>query len=136
MSMDIACFDDLLHAARHQPEPQRLLFVFANAVLPDDCTPEQRARFEAGEGGALAPLMSVDKAPEELNTFAALVEESLRHGPDWAVVFVASLPGRGGRAPTSHDAERSLQGMIESIKAGAIDAYIPFDRQGEPVLLA
>lgn len=24
---------------------------------------EQRARFEAGEGGALAPLMSVDKTP-------------------------------------------------------------------------
>ncbi len=134
--MDIASFDDLLLAARNQPEPQRLLFVFARAELPDDSTPEQRARFEAGEGGVLAPLMSVDKAPEELNTFAALVEESQRYGPEWAVVFVASLPGRGGCAPTSSDAERSLQGMIESIKAGAIGAYIPFDRQGEPVLLS
>ena len=27
--MEIASFDDLLHAARAQPEPQRLLFVFA-----------------------------------------------------------------------------------------------------------
>ncbi len=134
--MDIASFDDLLLAARNQPEPQRLLFVFARAELPDDSTPEQRARFEAGEGGVLAPLMSVDKAPEELNTFAALVEESQRYGPEWAVVFVASLPGRGGRAPTSNDAERPLQTMIESIKAGAIGAFIPFDRRGEPVLLS
>jgi len=57
--MNISSFDDLLRAAREQPEPQRLLFVFANAVLPEDSTPEQRARFEAGESGALAPLMSV-----------------------------------------------------------------------------
>jgi hypothetical protein len=29
LPMDISSFDDLLHAARMQPEPQRLLFVFA-----------------------------------------------------------------------------------------------------------
>lgn len=133
--MNISSFDDLLLAARAQPEPQRLLFVFANAVLPDDSTPEQRARFEAGEGGALAPLMSVDKAPEELGTFDALVEESLQFGGDWAVVFVASLSGRSGRAPTSEEADRSLQRMIESIKAGSIGSFLPFDRQGQPMLL-
>ena len=132
--MDISSFDDLLRAAREQPEPQRLLFVFANAVLPDDSTPEQRARFEAGEGGALAPLMSVDKSPAELSTFAALVEESRRFGPEWAVVFVASLPGRAGRAPTSQEAGQSLQRMIESVKTGAFGSFIPFDRQGQPML--
>lgn len=134
--MNISSFADLLRAARQQTEPQRLLFVFARAELPDDSTPAQRARFEAGQGGALAPLMSVDKAPEELNTFAALVEESRGYGPEWAIVFVASLPGRGGRAPTSNDAERPLQTMIESIRAGSIDAFIPFDRKGETVLLS
>jgi len=134
--MNISNFDDLLRAARAQPEPQRLLFVFAHGVLPDDSTPEQRARFEAGEGGALAPLMAVDKAPEELGTFAALVEESRQFGTDWAIVFVASLPGRAGRPPTSKDADQPLQRMIESIKAGAIGSYLPFDRRGEPVLLS
>jgi len=136
MTMNISNFDDLLLAAREQPEPQRLLFVFARAVLPDDSTPEQRARFEAGEGGALAPLMSVDKTPEELGTFAALVEESRQFGSDWAVVFVASLPGRAGRPPTSKEADQPLQRMIESIKAGSIDSYLPFDRRGEPGLLS
>ena len=34
--MNIASFDDLLVAARQQPEPQRLLFVFAGVELPND----------------------------------------------------------------------------------------------------
>lgn len=132
--MNISSFEDLLHAARQQPEPQRLLFVFADADLPDDSTPEQRARFQAGQGGALIPLMSVDKTPDELDTFAALVEESRQFGHDWAVVFVAGLSGRGGRAPTSAEADQSLQRMIEAIKTGAFGAFMPFDRQGQPIL--
>ena len=133
--MNISSFDDLVRAAREQPEPQRLLFVFAGAALPDDSTPEQRARFEAGQGGALTPMMAVDKVPEELDTFATLAEESRQFGHDWSVVFVASLSGRGGRAPTSQEADQSLQRMIESIKAGSLGSFIPFDRQGEPMLL-
>jgi hypothetical protein len=134
VTLNISSFDDLLRAAREQSEPQRLLFVFANAELPDDSTPEQRARFEAGQGGALTPLMSVDKTPEELGSFAALVEESGEFGHDWAIVFVASLAGRDGRAPTSEEADRSLHRMIESIKTGSFGSFIPFDRQGQPML--
>ena len=134
--MSISSFGDLVRAAREQPEPQRLLFVFANAVLPDGSTPEQRARFGAGQGGALTPLMSVDKAPEELGTFDALVEESRQYGQDWAIVFVASLSGRDGRAPTSKEADQSLQRMIGSIRSGLFGSFIPFDRRGEPVLLS
>jgi len=132
--MKISSFDDLLRAAREQSEPQQLLFVFANAVLPDESTPEQRARFEAGQGGALAPLMSVDKTPEELGTFAALVEESRQFGRDWAIVFVASLSGSDGRAPTSEEVDQSLERMIESINTGLFGSFIPFDRQGQPML--
>jgi len=133
--MNIANFDDLLLAARQQPEPQRLLFVFANAELPDDSTPEQRAGFQAGQGGALMPLMSVDKSPDEIETFGGLVEESRQFGRDWAVVFVAGLSGRDGLAPTSTEAEQSLQRMIEAIKTGAFGAFMPFDRQGQPMLI-
>lgn len=134
--MNIENFDDLLRVARGQPEPQRLLFVFAHADLPGDCTPEQRTRFQAGEGGALVPLMSVDKAPEELDTFDALVEESRQFGRDWAIVFVAGLSGRDGRAPTSTEADRSLRHMIEAIKTGAFGAFMPFDRQGNPIIFS
>jgi hypothetical protein len=47
---------------------------------------------------------------------------------------VASLPGRDGRAPTSEEADRSLQRMIESIKTGLFGSFIPFDRQRQPML--
>ena len=131
--MTIASFDDLLQAARQQSEPQRLLFVFANAERPQEGTPEQHARFEAGQGGALAPLMCVDKTPQELDSFEALVEESRQLGEDWAIVFVAAMSGRDGRPPTSKEAETPLQRMVEAVKTGSVGSYIPFDRHGEPV---
>jgi hypothetical protein len=134
-SMYIGSFDDLLCAAREQPEPQRLLFVFAGAGLPEDSTLEQRARFEAGEGGTLEPLMSVDMDPQKLHSFDSLVEEACEFGRDWAVVFVAGLSGRDGRAPTSSEADRYLERMIALIRSGVIDSFIPFDRQGRPLLL-
>jgi hypothetical protein len=133
-NLHIRTFDDLLRAARQQPEPQRLLFVFAGAELPDDSTPEQRRRFAAGAGGALVPLMCVDKSPDELGTFGALVAESRSLGPEWTILFVASLAGQGGRAPTSEDAEAPLQSMVESVKAGSHRSFIPFDRNGRPVV--
>ncbi|WP_041389031.1 hypothetical protein [Polaromonas sp. JS666] len=131
--MDILSFDDLLQAARAQPEPQRLLFVFAGVELPEDSTPVQRERFKAGQGGALVPLMCVDKRPEELTSFAALVQESGQFGRRWGLVFAAALAGSVSRAPTSADAEEPLQRMVESIKQGRIGGFIPFDPQGQPV---
>ena len=134
--MDINNFNDLLQAARAQPEPQRLLFVFAGAELPDDSTAEQREDFEAGRGGALVPLACVDRAPHELASFASLTDEAREFLDDWKLVFVAAMSGRNGRAPTSEDARKPLQHMVESIKAGTIRAYLPFDAQGHPVLLS
>lgn len=133
--MSLESFDDLLRAARQQPQPQRLLFVFAGAELPDDASPEQRAAYAAGQGGALAPLMCADKTPEELDGFETLVKESEQFGPAWAIVFVAGMSGQGGVAPTSAQAEAPLQKMVESIKAGTLSSFVPFDRQGKPVRL-
>lgn len=132
--MNIACFDDLLRAARAQSEPQRLLFVFAGAELPADATERQRSEFEAGEGGELAPLMCVDKAPAELSDFAAFAAEAARAGPPWAIVFSAALSGRAGVAPTSADASAPLQRMVDAIKAGRLDGLLPFDRNGDAVV--
>ena len=133
--MSIENFDDLLTAARLQAEPQRLLLVFAGVELPEDCTPAQRQGFEAGEGGALVPLMCADKLPHEVMDFAALLEESRQFeiGQDWRLVFAAALSGLPSRAPTSEDAQAPLQRMVEAIERGEHGHFIPFDRQGLPV---
>jgi len=133
--MEIASFDDLLHAARQQGEPQRLLFVFASAALPDDATAEQREQFQAGTGGELTPLMCVAKAAEELTGFDSLIDESRQFGNEWAIVFAAALSGRGGRAPDAAETDAALQGMVESIRVGSLASFIPFDRHGEPLRL-
>ena len=56
-------------------------------------------------------------------------------GYDWVMVFAAAMSGTLNQAPTSADAEAPLQRMVDAIKRGAIEAFIPFDRQGHPVRL-
>lgn len=132
-AMSISSFDDLLRSARAQPEPQRLLFVFATAGVPDDATAQERTRFEAGQGGTLTPLMCVDKAPEDLDSFDTLLEESRQLDHAWDIVFVAALAGTDDARPTSLQAEEPLQRMVESIKSGSIGGFIPFNANGQPV---
>jgi hypothetical protein len=134
-SASISSFDDLLRSARQQAQPQRLLFVFVAAELPDDATADQRARFEAGEGGTLTPLMCVDKTPDELPSFDALASEARQFGQPWSLVFAAAMAGSRGAAPSSAQAEDPLQRMVECIKSGRIDGLIPFDASGQPVQL-
>lgn len=129
-------FELLLHAARSQPEPQRILLVFAAAALPSDATDDQRARFAAGEGGELDPVMCVDKDPHALTTFASLAAESAQNGDDWQVVFVAGLSGKGQTAPTDADAERALNDMVEAVRLGMINRYAAYDPRGEPLSFA
>lgn len=131
--MHIATFDQLLQAARQQPDAQRLLLVFAGASLPEQATPEQRAAFAAGQGGELTPLMCVDKTPDELGSFAALRDEAAGMGQAWAIVFVAGLSGRGAQAPSPQEAEPHLQRMVEAIKAGQLGQCIPFNTEGNAV---
>ncbi len=133
--MNIENFADLLQAARAQPLQQRLLFVFANAVLPDDASAEQRAGFEAGHGGALVPSMCVDKSPDDLSSFDSLTEEAAQFGHAWRFVFAGAMSGSVHSAPDAQEVDTSLQAMVESIKRGEMTRYLAFDRQGSPVVL-
>ncbi len=126
-------FDQLLQAAIRQPDPQRLLFVFATADLPDDATPAQRRRFSAGRGGALAPLMCVDKGADDLSDFESLVAQSRLAGPAWQVVFAAGLAGREARPPSPEQVDRAMQAMVERVRDGRIDGLLALDPSGEPL---
>ncbi len=128
--MQIADFNDFLKAARAQDEPQRLLFVFAVAELPQTHSPGQKKRFEAGRGGALAPVMCVDKGPDELGDFSALERESRNTGQPWDMVFAAALPGRDGQPPAGLELERALRMMIDAVHRGAIERFLAFDTGG------
>ncbi len=131
--MQISSYADLLNAARQQPEPQRLLFVFTRPELPDGHTEAQKRDFDAGKGGVLMPQMCTDKALDELGEFSALVEESQQMGQDWQIVFVACLAGRGGVMPSTDEAQEPLKTMIHSIQNGAISKYLAYDRSGDLV---
>jgi hypothetical protein len=129
-TMSLHDFDDLLRAAALQPLPQRLLFVFAAAELPDAATAEQRRAQAAGQGGALAPLMCVDKPLADITSFAALVAEAAQFGQTWQLVFAAATDDSGSAA-----ADVLLQRMVEDIRVGRLGAYLPFDRSGQAVAL-
>jgi hypothetical protein len=133
MTPNATHFQQLLAAAAAQPEPQRLLFVFAAAELPDDANPEQRRSFEAGQGGALAPLACVDKDPAELGSWATLLAESRQASPPWQVVFIAGLPGQGGRPPPAQAVESALQTMVENVRQGRFRSYLALDTEGAPL---
>jgi hypothetical protein len=135
-TVSIRCFDDFLDIARREPDPQRLLFVFAGAELPEAATAAQMVAFEHNEGGELTPLMCVDKAAAELRDFDALASEAELAGPPWSIVFAAALSGRSGIAPSASEIERSLQKMVDSIKTGELQSTLPFDREGYPVRFA
>ena len=133
--MNIQSYQDLLQAAAMQPEPQRLLFVFAKAELPNGYTDSQKQNFEQGQGGALAPVLCVDKLPEEVSAFQQLVTESAHTGIDWDIAFVSALGGRGGFPPNSDEAVQPLQMMMQKIQGGMIADFLTFDKNGELVAL-
>ena len=134
-AVKITSYADLIKAAYAQPEPQRLLFVFAEAELPSKHSAAQKERFHAKSGGALTPIMCVDKLPNEAADFASLVEESRQMERNWDIVFVASMSGHNGKVPDSREADQPLQAMVESIKSGSIKNYLTFNRNGELVQL-
>lgn len=131
--MEITNFDDLLQAARYEAVPQQLMFVFAAIELPEDSTAQQRADFAAGQGGTLTPSMCVDKSPQELDSFSALCDEAVQFDKPWGMVFAAVISGSAGKQPTEAAIDKAFEGMVDDIKQGRLDRYIPFDRYGQPM---
>lgn len=104
------------------------------ASLPEEHKDEEKNSFHLGQGGALQPVMCVDKTPEELDGFAELVKESIEMEQDWQIVLVASLSGKNGVVPDVVEAERSLNMMVETVQHGGdLSKFMAFDRSGEPV---
>jgi hypothetical protein len=128
-------FDEFLVVARQQPEPQRLLLVFALADLAGDASPAQRAAHANGEAGALTPAVCVDRTPEEIGTFDALLLESAQAIDHWDILFVAAMDGRVGHVPNSDEAVQPMRMMVEQIRDGRVSRLLAINRQGDLVSL-
>ncbi|WP_258955832.1 ribonucleotide reductase subunit alpha [Shewanella woodyi] len=113
-----------------QSAPQRLLFLFADAEATKPKKSKKHQR------GTISPVMCVDKLPSELSSFDALVKEADSIAKQWNFVFVASLSGDNGIAPTTEEAEPFLNKMANDIETGnGVGRYVIFDRDENPIQL-
>jgi hypothetical protein len=134
--INISNYESLLISAAQQPEPQRLLFVFAKSELPEDHSEAEAQSFFSGQGGSLNPVMYVDKTLNELGSFSDLVTESKQMGQHWHIVFVAALAGRNSALPSSAEAQAALDMMVKSVQQGIVSNFLAYDRDGIPVHFA
>lgn len=126
----ISMFSDLLSMANEQPDPQRLLFLFASA----QATKKSKKRDD--QKGTIEPTMVVDRLPDELSTFEALVKEADSINKEWDFVFIASLSGQMRTPPTSDEAQTYLDKMTNDVMTGSnIRKYVVFDREENPIEL-
>lgn len=135
----ISTFDDLLHAARSQAVPQHLLMLFMGAELPADATEAQRQDFSAGHGGALVPLMCVDKHPDQLDSFVQLCAEADGVHGAWQLVLAGALCGEQGREPSGPAIDAVFERWIADIQQGQVQQVLgqtlAFTRNGAAVQL-
>jgi len=131
MNIKISSYETLLMAAQQQTEPQRFLFVFLQASLPSDSNEIEANSFRSGQGGALDPIMCVDKPLDELSSFEDLVKESQEMEQDWQIVLVAAMSGSNGMMPTAVEAEEPLKNMVRMVQSGGdLSNYMAFDKHG------
>lgn len=104
--------------------------------MPEDAMPQQKAEFEAGAGGALVPVASVDKFPEALASFTDLSTEAAQYGLDWDVLFVATIDRQAHEGPDQVAAvDQALEAMVSAVKAGQLGSFAPFDASGAVLAL-
>jgi len=123
-------FKELLKLTNEQDQPQRLMFLFANAESKNS------KKSKKHQQGTISPVMCVDKLPEELTTFSALKQEADSIEKNWNFVFIASLSGEDGMTPSQDDAEPFLNKMVNDVQTGNnIGRYVIYDREENPIEL-
>ena len=121
-------YSELLAMAQQQDQPQRLLFLFAQ---PEGNNPKKSKKHQKGH---LTPVMCVDKLPEEVGSFSALVDEADKIEKNWQFIFISGLSGENNQAPTTEDAEPYLNRMTSDLMTGQnIARYLVLDRDGKPI---
>ncbi len=123
-------FDELIEMAHKQPEPQRILFVFSKIEYREGHGPN-----DENPDFSIEPRMYNDKRLDEITNFQALVEETVKDGFDWQIVFAAGLGGSDGILPSLSVTDQHLQKMVDAIYQGVIQHFAAYDRNGNKVEL-
>ena len=130
----ISTFSDLLNMAVSQDQPQRLLFLFANAEGMKSSTSNKKKK--KTQKGTITPVMCVDKLPQEIESFEALSEEADTVNKGWNFILIAGLSGTNNQPPSTEDAEPYLNQMVNGLASGEdLSRYIIFDRDQNPIMM-
>ena len=123
-------FDQLLHLAAQQTEPQRILFVFATRELRPGHQEKKEPDF------TIIPQMFNDKTLDQLSTFDALAQEAKDAGLIWDLLFASGLEGANGQVPSLKLTDERLDLMVQAILQGVVEPFAIFDPSGNPVNLS
>ncbi|MBT3981130.1 MAG: ribonucleotide reductase subunit alpha [Bacteriovoracaceae bacterium] len=124
-------FNELLEKAKNMPQRQRLLFLFAKSTDMLDNSKNSH------HSGTIDPVMCVDKRPEELTDFSALVDEADGLTKSWNFIFVSSLSGKEGNDPSNEEVDLYLQRMSNGLAYGEdLSKYLVWNRQEQVILIS
>jgi hypothetical protein len=124
-------FETLINRAKSEEFPQRILFLFANAV---NMLEEKQSNYHSG---TIEAVMCVDKAPTELSTFNKLVSEADQHTKKWNFIFVSTLAGKDNKEPTDQEVDLALHNMSNSFAKGDdLSQYVIWDRKEQAILIS
>jgi len=130
----ISTFSDLIDMSTSQDQPQRLLFLFAQAEGSNAAKSNKKK--SKPQRGTITPVMCVDKLPEEIDSFESLINEADSINTDWNFILVAGLSGKNGQAPSTDDADPYLNQMVNGLTSGEdLSRYIIFDREQNPIMM-
>ncbi len=125
----ISTLADLIQAAQEQKEKQRLLFLFAK-------TESKKKKKKKHQTGTITPVMCVDKLPEDIASFKALVAEADEISKEWDIMLIAGLCGSLDTPPSTDDAEPHLNKMANDLMSGQeLSSYVIFDRKENPIVM-
>lgn len=128
----ISSFSDLLNMTAELEHPHRLLLLFAQT----ESVSNKKKKKSKEQRGLITPVMCVDKLPDEIASFAALVAEADDINTDWNFILIAGLGGQDGKPPTSEDADPYLNQMVNGLASGEdLSRYTIFDREENPIIM-
>jgi hypothetical protein len=122
--LENTAFDRFLSVAGEKPFSQRLLLVFAEK--------EQREQLDGEEHSeddfSINPFMYVDKALDEVTSFADLLNDSLQNGRAWDFLYVTVADAS---KVTPNQISQRLEMMIKFIHQGEAERFLIFNALGE-----